>query len=119
MSRQDWYSDLMTRSFEGIMERLLKDSRKTFESEMEKVWKVWMEGMPPLEFPFNTKRPLDTRAAYSMLGLEDTASDEEIKKRYRDLAKRLHPDVAGKETEHLFKLVQMAYEQISGNRGWK
>jgi curved DNA-binding protein CbpA len=58
-------------------------------------------------------------SAYRILGLERTASDEEIRKRYRDLAKRLHPDVAGKETEHLFKLVQAAYETIKAERGWR
>jgi len=52
-----------------------------------------------------------------MLGLEESASDGEVRKRYLDPAKRLHPDTAGKETEHLFKLVQAAYEQIKQERG--
>lgn len=55
--------------------------------------------------------------AYAILGLDPTATDEEVRARYRELAKRLHPDVAGKATEHLFRLVQMAYEQVAKERG--
>lgn len=97
MSGRDWYSDFMNRSFEEIMEHLLKD----------------IFGSPP-----SFQRPLDNRAAYRMLGLEESASDEEVKKRYLNLAKRLHPDVSGKETEHLFKLIQTAYERIKQERKW-
>ena len=32
---------------------------------------------------------------YRVLGLEKTATDEEVKKRYRELLIKLHPDTAG------------------------
>ena len=57
---------------------------------------------------------------YAILGLERTASDDEVKSRYREFARRLHPDTAGmKGTEFLFRLVTMAYETIRRERGWR
>lgn len=57
---------------------------------------------------------------YRVLGLERTATDEEIKKRYRELLHRLHPDVAGvKGTEFLLGLVMAAYREIARERKWQ
>ena len=56
---------------------------------------------------------------YRVLGLEKTDPDDQVKKRYRELALKLHPDTAGvKGTEFLFQLVLAAYQQISRERGW-
>ncbi len=56
---------------------------------------------------------------YKVLGLDKSASDEEIKRRYRELLHKLHPDTAGaRGTEFLFTLVMAAYKQISKERGW-
>lgn len=56
---------------------------------------------------------------YKILGLEKSASDEEVKKRYRDLLYRLHPDTAGvRGTEFVLGLVMEAYKRISAERGW-
>ncbi len=56
---------------------------------------------------------------YRVLGLDKTAADDQVKKRYRELAVKLHPDTAGvKGTEFLFQLVTAAYQQISKERGW-
>ena len=54
---------------------------------------------------------------YKVLGIERDASDEEIKKAYRSLSKKYHPDAninnPNKEkAEEMFKLVQEAYQQI-------
>jgi len=57
---------------------------------------------------------------YTVLGLQKSASDEDIKHRYRDLVRRLHPDTAGAPgTEFLFQTVQAAYEMIKLERGIK
>jgi DnaJ-domain-containing protein 1 len=57
---------------------------------------------------------------YQVLGLDKSASDEEVKRRYRDLIRKLHPDTAGvKGTEFLVQVVNVAYEQISRERGWR
>jgi DnaJ-class molecular chaperone len=52
---------------------------------------------------------------YKILGVAETASAGEIKKAYRDLAKRFHPDRTGgdKSKEHRFKEISAAYEVLS------
>ncbi len=56
---------------------------------------------------------------YRVLGLEKTARDEEVKKRYRELLKKLHPDTAGVEgTEFLLQVLNAAYCQIAKERRW-
>lgn len=57
---------------------------------------------------------------YRTLGLQRSASDLEIKTRYRKLLWILHPDTAGAEgTEELFRAVTEAYEAIKKERGWQ
>ena len=57
---------------------------------------------------------------YQVIGLDKSVVDDQVKKRYRELAVKLHPDTAGvKGTEFLFQLVTAAYQQISRERGWR
>ena len=51
---------------------------------------------------------------YAVLGVARNASEADIKKAYRKLARELHPDVAGPEGEERFKEVAAAYE-VLGN----
>ena len=62
--------------------------------------------------------------SYAILGLDKTASNEEIKSAYRKLVKRYHPDKIRTLTsaqieasEEKFREVQKAYEQIQLARG--
>ena len=54
---------------------------------------------------------------YSVLGMSRDASDEEIKKAYRRLSRKYHPDANinnpnKAQAEEKFKEVQQAYDQI-------
>jgi molecular chaperone DnaJ len=51
---------------------------------------------------------------YAVLGVPRTATEAEIKKAYRKMARELHPDVAGPEAGDRFKDVAAAYE-VLGN----
>lgn len=62
--------------------------------------------------------------AYTILEIDRTASDDEVKKAYRSMAKKYHPDRVNtqdeairKGAEEKFKEVQKAYEQIQRERG--
>jgi len=50
---------------------------------------------------------------YDLLGVKREASAQEIKKAFRDKAKRLHPDVAGKNAEDAMRKLLAAYEVLS------
>ncbi|MFL5753657.1 MAG: TerB family tellurite resistance protein [Bacteroidia bacterium] len=65
----------------------------------------------------------DTTSDYRILEIEPSASDDELKKAYRKMAMKFHPDkVSGmgegvqKSAEEKFKKVQEAYENIKKKR---
>lgn len=62
--------------------------------------------------------------AYKILEIEKTATDDQLKKAYRTMAKKYHPDRVNtqdeaikKGAEEKFKQVQKAYETIQKERG--
>src|SRR6516162_11389735 len=59
--------------------------------------------------------PVKFRDYYEILGVARTAKEEEIKKTYRKLARKYHPDLNpnNKQSEEKFKEIQEAYEVLS------
>lgn len=57
---------------------------------------------------------MDNSEYYRVLGVDKTASQDEIKKAYRDLALKYHPDRnKSKEAEEMFKKINEAYAVLS------
>ena len=55
-----------------------------------------------------SKPPADTTKLYKALGVEKTASAEDIRKAYMSIVRTTHPDRGGDPEK--FKVVQKAYE---------
>jgi hypothetical protein len=72
----------------------------------------------PPQNPPPSRLPLDIREALQSLGLSEQATWTEIHKRYRELAKKLHPDLHPDQTdfgEH-FILVDKAYRRLESHK---
>lgn len=71
-----------------------------------------------------TSRP--SQDPYKVLGLSDSATDDEVKKAYRRLAMKYHPDKVATLSEEMqqnaaaqFREINEAYEFIKSQRGFK
>lgn len=68
----------------------------------------------------------DASSSYKILEIEETATDDEVKKAYRKMAMKYHPDKVRdlgpehqKAAQEKFVKVQEAYEHIKSERGMK
>jgi len=60
------------------------------------------------------KKPVDTNKFYELLGVDKNASSDQIKKAYRKLAVKLHPDKGGDPEK--FKEIQQAFDVLGDER---
>lgn len=99
------------------------------EKEMDVIHSIAM-GMHITESDFNSIKAMFVRQAnlsqnaYTILGIDASATDEEVKKAYREMAKKNHPDLVshlGEEVhqaaEKKFQEINEAYETIKKQRG--
>jgi len=63
----------------------------------------------PCDFEFE-EDDYDCDYPFSVFGLERSASQEDMKRAYRDAVRATHPDKTGDDTEDKFREVQEAYE---------
>ena len=65
-------------------------------------------------FPFGKPKPkkdVDTTKYYKILGVEKTATQDDLRRAYRKLVKTKHPDKGGNQKE--FQEIQVAYDTLS------
>jgi molecular chaperone DnaJ len=56
---------------------------------------------------------MERKTYYMILGVSSTESSRGIRAAYRDLAKKLHPDVAGEQATRAFREITEAYDVLS------
>ena len=95
----------------------------TFEALTGKTIPAWLEEFRqrPKELPGGEqaapqqKPSMPLADAYAVLGLPQTATLEEVKRNYRNLARLFHPDVPG-GYEEAMKLLNDAYKEVMKGR---
>jgi DnaJ like chaperone protein len=84
-------------------------------------------GIPQMEFE-SVKNMFyrDTNSDYKVLGIEANATDDEVKKAYRQMAIKFHPDKVAqmgeeyqKGAKEKFQKIQESYDAIKKQRGFK
>ena len=70
-----------------------------------------MGGMPGMGGMQRERKPVDNETYYKLLGVEKTATYDEIRKAFRKLALKNHPDRGGDKDK--FQELQGAYEVLS------
>jgi len=102
---------VMTEEFQGLINDFLKDTLDPSRL-MQFISSI---GIDISQIPgIITQQP--SFDPYQVLGLDPTATDEEIDKRYKDIMSKIHPDRAGKEMNFLASIVNTAYELIRKRR---
>lgn len=127
--------DIRMRTQEEVRVQLLhylfgiaKSDGHVQESEMLILKRIaQLMGVPNMDFE-SVKNMFyrDVNSDFKVLGLESTATDEEIKKAYRQMAIRYHPDKVAqmgeeyqKGAKEKFQKIQEAYDNIKKTRGLK
>jgi len=102
------FRDLVNETFEKLTGRPIAAWLKEFQQQPRE--------LPGGEQAAPVQPTMPLADAYAVLGLPQTASFEEVKKRYRNLARLFHPDAPGGYKEAMV-LLNNAYDRIQGHRG--
>ncbi|MGH1521666.1 MAG: DnaJ domain-containing protein [Nitrosopumilus sp.] len=109
-----------------ILRRKTSYDKEEFESKKEKTYEKyhsdWGDDYEELGTRKNTKEDKEFRDAatknelpdyYKILGVSRNATPEEIKKEFRKLVKKTHPDKTRKDSEDEMTELNIAYEVLS------
>jgi DnaJ-class molecular chaperone len=99
----------------SIFDKITKDFQ---DGLAQYVQEIMRESIDPSKMgQFSAQPSFDP---YMILGLAKDCSDDEVKRRFRELARILHPDTSRCQgTEFLFTLVNLSFEQIAKERRWR
>lgn len=107
---------------------IAKSDGDVSETELRVIESIAVKlGVPSVEFE-SVKNMFyrDTNSDYKVLGIEPSATDEEVKKAYRQMAIKFHPDKVAQMGEEFqkgakekFQQIQDSYEAIKKQRGFK
>lgn len=105
---QHHWVELMVRTGDRAFELIVQSDGQWEGSE-----RLWRAAIPaaPIESDGEAPTRATRRGAYALLGVEPDATNDDIRKAYRSLARRLHPDRVGGDEEQ-FKRVSRAYSLI-------
>ena len=92
--------------------------RAIFEAA-ERRARQWWQQHHQRSKPQPSTRPTPARSPYQVLGVDENASDAEIRQAYRKLARKHHPDLTReKGATKKFMEVHQAYGELGKTRGW-
>ena len=105
----------MKHTLNSILDKVMKDLQEGLAQCAKEMMKesIGAAGLGQLD----DKTGFDS---YVVLGLTKDCPDEKVKRRFRELARILHPDTSRCQgTEFLFMLVNLSFEQIAKERRWR
>ena len=113
-----------------ILRRKTSYDKEDFESKKDKTYEKyhsdWGDDYEELGKRRNTKEDKEFREAainnnlpnyYKILGIPRDATQKEIKKKFRELAKKIHPDKTKEDSEEEMVELNKAYEVLSDEEG--
>ncbi len=113
-----------------ILRRKTSYDKDDFESKKDKTYEKyhsdWGDDYEELGKRRNTKEDKEFREAainnklpnyYKILGIPRDATQKEIKKKFRELAKKIHPDKTKEDSEEEMVELNKAYEVLSDEEG--
>ncbi|MCQ2203865.1 MAG: TerB family tellurite resistance protein [Bacteroidales bacterium] len=110
----------------AMADGVVTDSEKNLVSQIGYAIGLSVADIESLFGTYKTYSSDNIDDAYKVLEITKSATDDEVKKAYRMMAKKYHPDTvaelgeeAQKEAEVKFKKLKEAYEKIKESRGMK
>lgn len=105
----DKFSDSVKRDLDVLFDDIMGSSLADMSELLKQI--------PGMNVDVNSDKGFNP---YKIMELEPTATNDEVKERYRELVKILHPDKSGSNsTNTLFQMVQVSYTMICQERGIK